>query len=329
MAWIKMRTDLLDDPAVIGMASRLCHADVTDLSRSCHGSVTVVSRSCHAAPLIAGCLLRVWSWAVTHTTDGRAEHVTSTWLDEFVGIDGFSAAMAAVGWLEIGDNYLQIPHFDRHLSPSAKERALGAARQASRRSHADVTVASRSCHGSVTDLSRAHRDKSVTRLDKRRVKNRRDASASLQPGAANAASGPDASGGLIGNPKYGIVFNPSIGSFAGITDADRAAWAEAYPACHVGRQIAAAAQWAMSNPAKRKKNWRRFLTGWLSRSQERGGDVPARRPDSDSPTPAGEATPSPELAARRAARAAEIQRISDERLGIVSHRPLEISGELS
>ena len=30
-------------------------------------------------------------------------------------------------------------------------------------------------------------------------------------------------------------------------------------------------QWLISNPNKRKKNYRRFITNWLSRSQEKGG----------------------------------------------------------
>lgn len=62
--------------------------------------------------------------------------------------------------------------------------------------------------------------------------------------------------------------------FGGITEADSEAWAEAYPACNIPRQLAAANQWLLSNPAKaKKKAWRRFITGWLSRAQERGGDI--------------------------------------------------------
>jgi len=29
--------------------------------------------------------------------------------------------------------------------------------------------------------------------------------------------------------------------------------------------------WLLSNPEKKKKNYRRFITNWLSRSQEKGG----------------------------------------------------------
>ena len=34
-------------------------------------------------------------------------------------------------------------------------------------------------------------------------------------------------------------------------------------------------EWLLSNPSKRKGNYRRFITNWLSRSQERGGSKKA------------------------------------------------------
>lgn len=65
----------------------------------------------------------------------------------------------------------------------------------------------------------------------------------------------------------------AAGGFSGITDYDRANWRKAYPACNIDRQLAAAHEWLLSNPSKAvKRQWRRFVTNWLSRSQERGGD---------------------------------------------------------
>lgn len=68
-----------------------------------------------------------------------------------------------------------------------------------------------------------------------------------------------------------IAWNP-IDGFIGITEADTAAWAEAFPALEIKSQIARAHQWLLANPTKRKKAVRRFLVAWLTRSQERGGD---------------------------------------------------------
>lgn len=62
-------------------------------------------------------------------------------------------------------------------------------------------------------------------------------------------------------------------SWSGISDNDLKQWSEAYPACDLSRQLASMNQWLLSNPSKaKKKQWRRFITNWLARQQERGGD---------------------------------------------------------
>ena len=63
-----------------------------------------------------------------------------------------------------------------------------------------------------------------------------------------------------------------------ITEADRELWKKAYPACDVDTEIAKAQAWVIANPTKgRKSNWRRFLTSWLSRSQDGGGTNRGKR----------------------------------------------------
>jgi hypothetical protein len=69
------------------------------------------------------------------------------------------------------------------------------------------------------------------------------------------------------------------GGFYGIEPGDRQQWSEAFPACDIARQISAADLWLKANPSKSKKqNFYRFLTGWLTRSQERGGDSASSKP---------------------------------------------------
>ena len=64
----------------------------------------------------------------------------------------------------------------------------------------------------------------------------------------------------------------SVEGWQGITDADRTAWATAYPAATLTTELAKAGEWLRSNPTKSKRsNWRKFLTGWLSRCQDGGG----------------------------------------------------------
>jgi hypothetical protein len=56
-----------------------------------------------------------------------------------------------------------------------------------------------------------------------------------------------------------------------------ALWASAYPAVDVALELTQAHAWAVANPEKRKKNWRRFLTNWMAREQERGGSRRGRQ----------------------------------------------------
>lgn len=68
-----------------------------------------------------------------------------------------------------------------------------------------------------------------------------------------------------------LKFSFESGSYEGITDKDRSDWKVAYPAINLDQQIAASIQWLKSNPtkAKSKIQWRKFLTGWLTRSNDR------------------------------------------------------------
>lgn len=109
--WIPMRLDLPEDPAVIGIATRL---DIEE-------------------DLVVGKLHRFWSWASRQTSDGNAPCVTPKWIDRYLSAPGFAQAMAGVGWLELLEHGVRIPKFDRHMAESAKNRALTAKRVARHR----------------------------------------------------------------------------------------------------------------------------------------------------------------------------------------------------
>ena len=122
--WIKMRTDLSDDPAVISMAE-LLHTSPED---------------------IVGRLHKLWSWADRHTLDGYAVGITSSWVDRYCGA-GFSEAIIRVGWLAVEQEGIRFPNFDRHNGQSAKKRADATIRQRLSRSERDnhVTGTPRHC----------------------------------------------------------------------------------------------------------------------------------------------------------------------------------------
>jgi len=68
-----------------------------------------------------------------------------------------------------------------------------------------------------------------------------------------------------------IYFSFEDEKFHNITKKQIQLWKDAYPAVDISTEIRRAAAWMAANPAKKKKQWKRFLMGWLSRAQERGG----------------------------------------------------------
>lgn len=72
-----------------------------------------------------------------------------------------------------------------------------------------------------------------------------------------------------------IICIPLVsGEDYGVTQDDIEEWAAAYPAVDVLQQLRNMRQWCLSNPRKKKtaRGIRRFITGWLERKQNRGGD---------------------------------------------------------
>lgn len=138
--WIKMRIDLANDPAVVGLSS-------------------VLKSNEHE---VVGFLHSLWSWADKHTTDGFIPHVTAKWIDKHIGKSGFAKAMCDVGWLECHTNGVTLPHFDRHNGASAKSRAEATERK---------RLSRKSCDTDETKTgqeSQENRAKNVTREEKRR-----------------------------------------------------------------------------------------------------------------------------------------------------------------
>jgi hypothetical protein len=66
-----------------------------------------------------------------------------------------------------------------------------------------------------------------------------------------------------------LNFNFDLGAFEGIAEKDLADWKLMYPHLDLQVETLKAAQWLKSNPSKsKKKNWRRYLTGWFQRGND-------------------------------------------------------------
>lgn len=67
-----------------------------------------------------------------------------------------------------------------------------------------------------------------------------------------------------------LTFNFEIWQFEGITPEDRKAWMTMYPHLVLDLEITKATEWIKANPSKsNKKLWRKFLTGWFGRTNDK------------------------------------------------------------
>ena len=141
MEWIKFDKATLTKPEVFRLAARL------SLSRH-----TVI-----------GLLCEFWSWADTHLIDGFACGVLPQQIDSLVGCPEFANSLSFVGWIELCEDGIRVPDFERHSDQSAKVRAQAAERKRRERQRNSVTL-----------LSRVTRDKSVTREEKKREEKKKE-----------------------------------------------------------------------------------------------------------------------------------------------------------
>ena len=210
------------------------------------------------ADAVVGKLHRLWSWADAHTADGFAAGLDAEWVDEFAGCAGFAAAMSAAGWLEVDAAGVRFANFDRHNGQPAKVRALRKTRMERFRGAARATDA-------------------PPEEEKRREEE-------YIPAAPVPTSEPAKPSRSRAKPS-GVSWTAEAG-WTGITDADRQEWAQAFPGAVLAQELAKATAWLKANPQRAgRRNWRRFIVGWLQRCQDKGGTnrEPGRRPDEKPP----------------------------------------------
>lgn len=76
-----------------------------------------------------GICVRLWCWISQQTETAYIAGVTPDDVDHALGRPGMATHLAAVGWLAFDPNGVLVPNFDRHLSESAKKRAMTRERQ--------------------------------------------------------------------------------------------------------------------------------------------------------------------------------------------------------
>jgi hypothetical protein len=215
--------------------------------------------------VVVGRMVRLWSWAWHVTADGTIRVPRSMLATVAGGDDQFWLAVERAGWLVCTEDSITIPGWSERFGNAAKRRLSEQRRQSVRRAYAKRT------HDSVTDCV----------LEERRGEEKRE---ELQPAAPVPTSEPAKPSRSRAKPS--LSWSADSG-WEGITDADRLEWATAFPGAVLAQELAKATSWLKANPQRcGKRNWRRFLVGWLQRCQDKGGTnrEPGRRPD-DKPPP--------------------------------------------
>lgn len=139
-SWIKLRSDLENDPRVHRMAAHIAKTApeyfLRQQARDLFGSVTEsVTRNALRDVTVMG-LVRIWITANEHTTNGTFHHATLDYLDDLARIPGFGAAMQLVGWAVYNDvnATVTLPNFTEHNAPdkNGQRSQTAAARRAQR-----------------------------------------------------------------------------------------------------------------------------------------------------------------------------------------------------
>jgi hypothetical protein len=213
-------------------------------------------------------LIQLWSWAAMNTADGTIRATPARIQAVAGGDEAFWLAVERVGWVSFLNGTIVIEGWEKRFSQAAKARAMHARRQDSYRWRSRDAAPSQGCDARPS-------------LQERRGEEKRE---EIQPAAPVPTSKPAKPSGSRAKPA--VSWSAAAG-WEGITPEDRAEWAAAYPGAVLDQELAKATAWLKANPKRcGKRNWRRFIVGWLQRCQEKGGThrEPGRRPE-DKPPP--------------------------------------------
>jgi hypothetical protein len=210
--------------------------------------------------VVVGRMVRLWSWAWHVTADGTIR-VPLAMLGTVAGGDeAYWQAVERAGWLVVSDDCVTIPGWEERFGNAAKRRLLDARAKSVRRLSASCP------HDERTDCG----------LEERRGEEKREEYIPAAPVPTSEPAKPSRS-----RAKPAVSWSSDDG-WQGITPADRQEWAAAYPGAVLDQELAKATAWLRANPQRAgRRNWRRFVVGWLQRCQDKGGTnrTPGNRPD--------------------------------------------------
>lgn len=196
-------------------------------------------------------LIQLWSWASMNTADGVLRATPRRLVAVAGGNEEFWLAVERVGWVSFLSDTVEITGWEKRFSRAAKARLEDARRKSSERA---VRTLSEKCPEKIG-------------LQERTVQERREEKEI--PAAPVPTSGTPAAS--RSRAKSAVSWSADAG-WGGITDTDRQEWAVAFPGAILPQELAKATAWLRANPQRAgRRNWRRFIVGWLQRCQDKGG----------------------------------------------------------
>jgi hypothetical protein len=197
-------------------------------------------------------LLQLWGWASLNSADGTARATAARLARICGGDESFWLAVESVGWIAFSGDSVTISKWGDRFSGAAKARAVDRKRKNPAKGDTFRKVSEKIPNEGGRNLEETRTTGEERREEKRRI--------NTNTAPSGSRSAPDS-----------ITWD-SVEGWQGIADADRTAWLIAYPAATLTTELAKAGEWLRSNPTKSKRsNWRKFVTGWLSRCQDGGG----------------------------------------------------------
>jgi hypothetical protein len=221
-------------------------------------------------------LVQLWSWAALNTADGTIRATPRRVAAVAGGDEAFWLAVERVGWVTFLNGTIVIEGWVKRFSQAAKARSMHARRQDSYRWRSRDGEPSQGGDAPPSQGSDA-----APSLQERTGEERREQEDI--PAAPVPTSDPPKASRSPAKPK--VSWTADAG-WQGITEADRQEWAVAFPGAVLAQELAKATAWLKANPSRAgRRNWRRFIVGWLQRCQDKGGTnrEPGKRPDEKPP----------------------------------------------
>jgi hypothetical protein len=278
MSWIESHQEMKDNPKTVRLARRL--------------KIEI--------PHAIGCLHCLWWWAITYAQDGalyRYDNLDIAYAMMWNGdADELVEALETEHFLDVDENGYSIHDWrnyagkllEKRRSDSERKRnAAGAPSDNSREGRGTSTERTRNGRGtdaeekrnSTLPYSTVPNNKNIYALTDDEVSPQTAADCGESPPESNpnpnasCAEPPPGGDAPRRNPVIALTLNDK--TEYPIFEEQTQEWAALYPAVDVMQQLRSMKGWIDSNPQKRKtkSGILKFINGWLSREQDRGGNL--------------------------------------------------------